>query len=427
MKPTNDFSSQHAQMIAMPTQGLDGKLLTQQVYEERLENIEHALPWRQIARLDPPAVRPAIDVKVVFLEPAQDGTIALRFCVLVCRPMLLTRLLNACHHHPGFVYERARLRENTKTIEVEIRPRRGSKPICSGCYRSGRSYDHLSERRFEFIPVWGYAVILLYGMRRVDCRGCGVRVEALPWAIGKNTLTRAYMLFLPIGRENSPGERPPDPSTPAGIRYARLLSMWCSGGLANRQLGPYGQIGVDEIQYGRGHQYLTLVYQIESTCTRLLWVGKERTTESFQGFFRVIGAELASKIEFVCSDMWPPYLQLIKQHCSQALNILDRFHIVAKMNKALDEVRASEARQLVREGYEPVLKKTRWCLLKRTHNLTGLQRIRLRDLLRYTSGVCERTCSKRTSSISGATTPRPGRVSSWTSGARRPCAHESGR
>ena len=81
--------------------------------------------------------------------------------------------------------------------------------------------------------------------------------------------------------------------------------------------------------------------------------------------------------------MWPPYLQLIRQHCSQALNILDRFHIVAKMNKALDEVRASEARQLVRDGYEPVLKKTRWCLLKRTQNLTGLQRIRLRDLLRY--------------------------------------------
>ncbi|MFH0344825.1 MAG: transposase [Chromatiales bacterium] len=50
--------------------------------------------------------------------------------------------------------------------------------------------------------------------------------------------------------------------------------------------------------------------------------------------------------------------------------------------KAIDEVRAGEARQLVRDGYEPV-KKSRWCLLKRKENLTDHQRIRLRDVLRY--------------------------------------------
>jgi transposase len=154
-------------------------------------------------------------------------------------------------------------------------------------------------------------------------------------------------------------------------------------GLEHRTLAPLRAIGVDEIQYGRGHQYLTLVYQIEAQCTRLLWVGKERTTESFQGFFTQIGEELAASIEFICSDMWKPYLQLIEQHCPRALNILDRFHIVAKMNKAIDEVRAGEARRLVRDGYEPVLKKSRWCLLKRKENLTDPQRIRLRDLLRY--------------------------------------------
>ena len=48
-------------------------------------------------------------------------------------------------------------------------------------------------------------------------------------------------------------------------------------GLAHRSLGPIVAIGVDEIQYGKGHKYLTLVYQIEQECTRLLWVGKERT------------------------------------------------------------------------------------------------------------------------------------------------------
>ena len=154
-------------------------------------------------------------------------------------------------------------------------------------------------------------------------------------------------------------------------------------GLANRQLGPIAAIGVDEIQYAKGYKYLTLVYQIEEGCTRLLWVGKERTVQSFEQFFTMIDEPLSEGIQYVCSDMWRPYLKVIKERCSNAINILDRFHIVAKMNDALDDVRAAEARRLARDGYQPLLKKSRWCILKRKSNLTSSQRFRLRDLLHY--------------------------------------------
>ena len=154
-------------------------------------------------------------------------------------------------------------------------------------------------------------------------------------------------------------------------------------GLEHRNLAPIQAIGVDEIQYARGHKYLTLVYQIEQGCTRLLWIGKDRTVESFEQFFRRIGKPLSESIEFVCSDMWKPYLRVIRERATNAVNILDRFHIVAKMNEALDDVRAAEARRLAQDGCQPLLKKTRWCVLKRKANLTSAQRFRLRDLLRY--------------------------------------------
>lgn len=160
-------------------------------------------------------------------------------------------------------------------------------------------------------------------------------------------------------------------------------SMSVQWGLEHRELGTLRAIGVDEIHIGQSHKFLTLVYQIEADCVRLLWVGKDRTMKSFEGFFTLIGQDLAGKVEFVCSDMWRPYLEMIARHCPQALNILDRFHMVAKLNKALDEVRAGEARRMVREGYEPVLKKKRWCLLKRPENLTDKQRLSLRELLGY--------------------------------------------
>jgi transposase len=59
---------------------------------------------------------------------------------------------------------------------------RRTKPVCSGCHKPAAGYDQLSIRRFEFVPFWGFMVLLLYRMRRVDCRACGVRVEELPWA-----------------------------------------------------------------------------------------------------------------------------------------------------------------------------------------------------------------------------------------------------
>jgi transposase len=75
-------------------------------------------------------------------------------------------------------------------------------------------------------------------MRRVDCKTCGVIVEAVPWADGKHQLTRAYMLFL--------------------ARWARELSwketaqsFW---GLQHRTLAPISAIGVDEIQFAKGHK-----------------------------------------------------------------------------------------------------------------------------------------------------------------------------
>ena len=81
--------------------------------------------------------------------------------------------------------------------------------------------------------------------------------------------------------------------------------------------------------------------------------------------------------------MWKPYLRVIREKCSQALHILDRFHIVAKVNEAVDDVRSAEAKRMLRDGYEPVLRKSRWCLLKRPENLTVKQTLKLRDLVRY--------------------------------------------
>jgi transposase len=296
----------------------------------------------------------------------------------------LITILNRCHRFPGFVYHQAHFSSDHKSIEIAVRPRKGSAAVCSRCHQPASGYDQLAERRFEFIPFWGFLVFLLYSMRRVECRRCqAIVVEEVPWGDGKHTLTRAYMLFLARWARRLSWKETAEAFRTSWEKVFDAVEYVVTFGLEHRVLGRIDAIGVDEIQYAKGHKYLTLVYQIDLGVTRLLWIGRERTIESFQEFFKTIGDEVATKIVFVCSDMWEPYLKVIREKCSEAIHILDRFHIVAKMNKALDEVRAGESRRMARDGYLPVLKKSRWLLLKREENLKTEQRLRLRDLLRY--------------------------------------------
>ncbi|MEK6622616.1 MAG: transposase [Planctomycetota bacterium] len=93
-------------------------------------------------------------------------------------------------------------------------------------------------------------------------------------------------------------------------------------------------------------------------------------SKDLSSFFHYLGEERSGNLKYICSDMWKPYLKVIERKASQAINILDRFHIVAKLNKAIDEVRADEYRKLLKAGCTFMLKYTRWVLLKRPENLT---------------------------------------------------------
>jgi transposase len=154
-------------------------------------------------------------------------------------------------------------------------------------------------------------------------------------------------------------------------------------GLRHPSLEGIEAIGVDEWQWRKGHDYVTLVYQIQGDCRRLLYVTPKRTVRSLLGFFRMLGKKRAEQIRYVCSDMWRPYLKVIAKKIPQALHILDRFHIVANLNKALNEIRAGEARRLKREGYEEVLKHTKYCFAKNPENLTDKQKARLDEVMQY--------------------------------------------
>jgi transposase len=299
--------------------------------------------------------------------------------------MQLKTILNGVLRHSAFVYVAERLVETAAgpTVEVQLRARANSRPRCSRCQRPGPGYDTLAQRRFEFVPLWGIKVFFLYAPRRVSRTRCGVRVEALPWVVGKPRLTTAYAWFLAHWAKRLSWKEVAAVFPTSWDNVFHAVEMAVDWGRAHQDLSGITAIGVDEVQWQRGHRYLTLVYQIDTHCKRLLWVGKERKVKTLLGFFRWFGAERSAALTFVCSDRWKPYLRVIAKKAGQAVHVLDRFHIMAHLSKAIDEVRAGEVKALKAGGYEPVLKDSRWLLLKRPENLSEKQEIRLAELLQY--------------------------------------------
>src|SRR5881394_2029785 len=162
--------------------------------------------------------------------------------------MELITILNSCHRFRGCVYQHAHFSADKKSIEVALRPRKGSAAVCSRCHLPAPGYDQLAERRFEFIPLWGFLVFLLYTMRRVNCRRCGiVAVEEVPWGDGKRTLTKAYMLFLARWARRLSWKETAEAFRTSWDKVFDAVEHVVAFGLEHRVLGQIDAIGVDEI------------------------------------------------------------------------------------------------------------------------------------------------------------------------------------
>jgi transposase len=299
--------------------------------------------------------------------------------------MQLQTILQRLQPHKSFAYRAPRFRDGDggPALDVTAEPRAHGRPTCSGCGQKGPGYDRLAARRFQLVPLGGIAVFFVYALRRVDGPQCGVNVERVPWASGQEHLTTAYQWFLARRAKRLSRQEVADVFRTRWNTVYRAVTLAVLWGIAESSPEGITAIGIDAIQWRKGHKYLTLVYQVQEGCKRLLYVAAGRTAEGLRGFFDMLGRARAAALELACRDMWKPYLAVIAECAGRAVPVLDRYRVMAQMNKALDEVRAAEAKRLVAIGHEPVLKHARWVLLKRPENLTESQTAKLKELLRY--------------------------------------------
>lgn len=296
-------------------------------------------------------------------------------------------ILNRIQHFTGFVYGQIQLcsRWRKLRIEITVQPHRAIRGRCSQCRRKAPGYDRLPERSWLFVPLWGIKTYFLYAPRRVQCPEHGIVVEHIPWSDGKRPITLAMMGFLARWARHLSWRQTARSFQTSWEAVYRSVQWFVQWGLAQRKLEGVEAIGIDEIHWGKGKRadnFLTVIYQIDSHCRRLLWVGRRRTQATLRRGLASLGPEVVGGLRFVCSDMWRAYLNVIARTAPQALHVLDRFHITMHLNKAVDQVRRSESSQLRGHPGGQRLKRMRWRLLRRGSRIRGRAKQRLYALVR---------------------------------------------
>src|SRR5574341_207009 len=227
--------------------------------------------------------------------------------------MLIKTVLNKIEHYKSFVFGKTRFHivNGSDAVVIDIKPRLNSKPECPECGIRGKTYDIQPARLYEYVPMWGaFKFFFRYAPRRVLCPFHGVKVEALPWGYGKEQMTTSYKVYLARWARRLSWKETADVFKTSWDSVYRAVCHVVEYGLANRSLDGVTEIGIDEVAPFKGHKYMTLVYQINDGVRRLLWCGPERRIKTLLRFFRQFGKERSELLEFVCSDMWAPYLKV---------------------------------------------------------------------------------------------------------------------
>ena len=260
--------------------------------------------------------------------------------------------MNRVQRFVGFVYEEVGMHcheGQPELIEIMVEPHGGIRGRCSQCQRPAPGYDRLAERRWQFVPLWGIPTWFRYAPRRVECTEHGVVVEHIPWSDGKRPVTCAMMGFLARWARRLSWRETAQVFQTSWEAVYRSVEWFVQWGLAHRKLQGVESLGVDEIHWGHGlraDNFLTVIYQIDAHCRRLLWVGRRRSQATLRRGLKALGPKVVQGLRFVCSDMWKPYLQVIATEAGQAMHVLDRFHITTHLNQAVDQVRRAESARL---------------------------------------------------------------------------------
>ena len=260
-------------------------------------------------------------------------------------------------------------------VGVRLRRRRAA---CSGCGQRAPTHDR-SLRRWRHLDLGAQRCLIEAEIRRVRCPGCGVKVEAVPFARPRARHTRDLEDVVAFLAQQTNKTAIAKLLRIDWETVGRIVSRVVADHLDETRLAGLVMIGVDEVSWRKRHRYLTCV--ADHVGGGVVWVAEGRSAATLGEFFEELGAEKAT-IQAVSIDMSAGYEKAIGEAIPHAEVCFDPFHVVKLAGEAVDKVRRAEwnAQGKSKSRGGRWVKGTRWALLKAPENRTAKQEVALAEV-----------------------------------------------
>lgn len=278
------------------------------------------------------------------------------------------------------------INQTDREIHICVEPYKRKVFVCSGC---GDVHEGMARGTTEVVvedrSLIDRRVYLHVTKRRRECPKDGqIHVEAIEWLKPHcrvtNRFAREVYRLTAITTNTEAGWY-------LGLDDEKIyrIDREALEELFQKKLVPplaAKNISVDEVAWLKRHRYLTNV--IDTDIKKVIWNDQGRKAEVLDRYYKGIGAENCAKIESVALDGARTYISSTSEHATKALIVYDKFHVIQKLNMAVDTVRRMElrkARAAKRDDLVDMMNcNQRFILLKNRVNLTEKQSEHLKRL-----------------------------------------------
>jgi transposase len=281
---------------------------------------------------------------------------------------------------PWFV-ERTEFDAGARRLDLYLDFRRGAVFACPECGAAGCKAWDTTDQEWRHLDFFQHEAYLHARVPRVKCEGCGVKQVGVPWARSGSGFTLLFEALVLAMAKAMPVAAVARLVREQDTRLWRVIQHYVERARAQVSHAGVRRVGVDETSLRRGHNYLTLFADLDTS--RVLYVAEGREAETFLEFREDLAAHGGSPdgIREICMDMSPAYRKGKREHFPRAGLTFDRFHVVKMVNEAVDQVRREEQKGT------PELKRTRYLWLKNRSALNARQAEQLERLMLDETGL----------------------------------------
>jgi len=239
---------------------------------------------------------------------------------------------------------------------------------CRKCGRViGKFHGHDDWVTLRHLSILGRPVYVCFRPQRYECLDCDGKpttTQQVGWHRANSPNTTAYEDHVLLQLVNTTIQ---DVSVKESLEYDAVLGIMerrIASQVDWTQYTSLDVLGLDEIARKKGHRDFVVIVtaRLADNHVALLGILPDREKATVVKFLRSIPEPLRKTIHTVCSDMYPGYINAVKEELKTAMVVVDRFHVAEQYRANVDTLRKQELKRLKQELAESDYKQLKGCL-----------------------------------------------------------------